>query len=64
MNFALQEVAGALGLATEYDAAITGWSIDSRTVEPGDLFFALRGPTQLALPGPRFDCDPAFERQR
>ena len=45
MNFALQEVAGALGLATEYDAAITGWSIDSRTVEPGDLFFALRGPT-------------------
>jgi UDP-N-acetylmuramoyl-tripeptide--D-alanyl-D-alanine ligase len=23
---------------------VTGWSIDSRTVAPGDLFFALRGP--------------------
>ncbi len=23
---------------------VTGWSIDSRTVGPGDLFFALRGP--------------------
>jgi UDP-N-acetylmuramoyl-tripeptide--D-alanyl-D-alanine ligase len=23
---------------------VTGWSIDSRTVQPGDLFFALRGP--------------------
>ena len=23
---------------------VTGWSVDSRTVRPGDLFFALRGP--------------------
>jgi UDP-N-acetylmuramoyl-tripeptide--D-alanyl-D-alanine ligase len=23
---------------------VTGWSIDSRTIAPGDLFFALRGP--------------------
>ena len=23
---------------------MTGWSVDSRTVQPGDLFFALRGP--------------------
>jgi UDP-N-acetylmuramoyl-tripeptide--D-alanyl-D-alanine ligase len=26
------------------DALVTGWSIDSRTIAPGDLFFALRGP--------------------
>jgi UDP-N-acetylmuramoyl-tripeptide--D-alanyl-D-alanine ligase len=26
-------------------ADISGWSIDSRTVAPGDCFFALRGPT-------------------
>ena len=23
----------------------TGWSVDSRTIEPGDLYFALRGPS-------------------
>ena len=23
---------------------VTGWSVDSRTLQPGDLFFALRGP--------------------
>jgi len=38
------EVANALGLAVGSDALVTGWSIDSRTVAPGDLFFALRGP--------------------
>jgi len=26
------------------DGTISGWSIDSRTVNPGDCFFALRGP--------------------
>ncbi len=25
------------------DAAVTGWSIDSRTLNAGDLYFALRG---------------------
>jgi UDP-N-acetylmuramoyl-tripeptide--D-alanyl-D-alanine ligase len=44
MEFQLMDVAQALGLATENDARITGWSIDSRTTAPGDLFFALRGP--------------------
>jgi UDP-N-acetylmuramoyl-tripeptide--D-alanyl-D-alanine ligase len=49
MEFALREVAKTLGLAIEasgtvYDGIVRGWSIDSRTVEPGDLFFALRGP--------------------
>ena len=28
-----------------YDGVVvTGWSVDTRTLEPGDLFFALRGP--------------------
>ena len=30
------------------DARITGWSIDTRTVAPGDLFIALRGPNHDA----------------
>jgi UDP-N-acetylmuramoyl-tripeptide--D-alanyl-D-alanine ligase len=25
-------------------AVVTGWSVDTRTLSPGDLFFALRGP--------------------
>ncbi len=44
MEFTLDEVAHALGLTVGSDARVTGWSIDSRTVAPGDLFFALRGP--------------------
>ena len=28
------------------DGTISGWSIDSRTVNPGDCFFALRGPSK------------------
>jgi len=44
MEFELSGVAQALGVRVESDARITGWSIDSRTVAPGDLFFALRGP--------------------
>src|ERR1700735_4633044 len=60
MEFELKAVADALGLTLESearvivgrdarvivgsDARVTGWSIDSRTVAPGDLFFALRGP--------------------
>src|SRR5271169_320183 len=44
MEFELMEVAQALGVSVESDARVTGWSIDSRTIVPGDLFFALRGP--------------------
>src|SRR5579862_9881986 len=44
MEFRLTEVAQALGFSLKSDARVTGWSIDSRTIAPGDLFFALRGP--------------------
>jgi len=40
------EVARAIGPAAAGASGpkISGWSIDSRTIAPGDLFFALRGP--------------------
>ncbi len=44
MEFSLSQVASALGLSVSSEARVTGWSIDSRTIAPGDLFFALRGP--------------------
>src|SRR5579872_5583830 len=45
MKFSLRAVAEALGasLPGNPDAMVTGWSVDSRTLQPGDLFFALRG---------------------
>jgi UDP-N-acetylmuramoyl-tripeptide--D-alanyl-D-alanine ligase len=52
VEFEVTDVAHALGLNVESgrrivlgsDARVTGWSIDSRNIAPGDLFFALRGP--------------------
>lgn len=46
MKFSLRAVADALGvsLPANPDAIVTGWSVDSRTLQPGELFFALRGP--------------------
>jgi UDP-N-acetylmuramoyl-tripeptide--D-alanyl-D-alanine ligase len=44
VNFTVKEVAHALGLETSSEREIAGWSIDSRTVGPGDLFVAIRGP--------------------
>jgi UDP-N-acetylmuramoyl-tripeptide--D-alanyl-D-alanine ligase len=44
MKFDLVQLAQVLGATVVPPAALaTGWSIDSRTVVPGDLFFALRG---------------------
>jgi UDP-N-acetylmuramoyl-tripeptide--D-alanyl-D-alanine ligase len=55
MQLGLREVAQFLNLCgadgrffssadASADAIVTGWSVDSRTIQPGDLFFALRGP--------------------
>ncbi|MCC6362446.1 MAG: UDP-N-acetylmuramoyl-tripeptide--D-alanyl-D-alanine ligase [Bryobacterales bacterium] len=45
MKFSIRAIAGALGAAVPAASEeITGWSVDSRTLERGDLFFALRGP--------------------
>lgn len=49
MKRPLQWVAERLGIEMDATAAflqdeVTGWSVDTRTIAPGDLFFALRGP--------------------
>lgn len=44
MEFRLKDIAQALGATVQGDALIAGWSVDSRSIAPGDLFFALRGP--------------------
>jgi UDP-N-acetylmuramoyl-tripeptide--D-alanyl-D-alanine ligase len=44
MTFDLQEVARAVRAAGEFGSVkVTGWSVDTRTQNPGDLYFALRG---------------------
>ena len=51
MIFTLAQVAGSIGISASPASpagpgvTVTGWSIDTRTLKPGDLFFALRGPT-------------------
>lgn len=42
-QIALQSLAARLGLSLTSDAVVLGYRIDSRLVEPGDLFFALPG---------------------
>jgi UDP-N-acetylmuramoyl-tripeptide--D-alanyl-D-alanine ligase len=45
MIISLHDVALALGRPNSFPATpISSWSVDSRTIEPGALFFALRGP--------------------
>jgi UDP-N-acetylmuramoyl-tripeptide--D-alanyl-D-alanine ligase len=46
VNIPLRRVAEWLASNMESDAVVTGWSVDSRTIQPGGLFFALRGPNQ------------------
>ncbi|HEX5431964.1 MAG TPA: UDP-N-acetylmuramoyl-tripeptide--D-alanyl-D-alanine ligase [Bryobacteraceae bacterium] len=46
MKLALQDISEYLRLRqpAPANAEVTGWSVDSRTLRPGDLFFALKGP--------------------
>ncbi|HWY47692.1 MAG TPA: UDP-N-acetylmuramoyl-tripeptide--D-alanyl-D-alanine ligase [Bryobacteraceae bacterium] len=44
VEFTVREIGAVIGVRADSDARITGWSVDSRTVATGDLFFALRGP--------------------
>jgi UDP-N-acetylmuramoyl-tripeptide--D-alanyl-D-alanine ligase len=46
MTLNLQEVARTIGArGVPRPASISGWSVDTRTLAPGDVYFALRGPT-------------------
>jgi UDP-N-acetylmuramoyl-tripeptide--D-alanyl-D-alanine ligase len=45
MTFDLQEVARAMQAAGRVEPVrVSGWSVDTRTQNPGDVYFALRGP--------------------
>jgi UDP-N-acetylmuramoyl-tripeptide--D-alanyl-D-alanine ligase len=45
MMIGLTDIATAISSSiTPPPAAVSGWSVDSRTIRPGDLFFALKGP--------------------
>ncbi|HSW49590.1 MAG TPA: UDP-N-acetylmuramoyl-tripeptide--D-alanyl-D-alanine ligase [Bryobacteraceae bacterium] len=48
MIFSLPEIAATLRLPGDSYPRIpvTGWCVDTRTLAPGDLFFALRGPAR------------------
>jgi UDP-N-acetylmuramoyl-tripeptide--D-alanyl-D-alanine ligase len=46
MTISVPAIAQTIGAAAPPSgASVSGWSIDSRTINPGDCFFALRGPT-------------------
>ena len=45
MTFEIQQVASAMGAAGATPAgSASGWSVDTRTQNSGDVYFALRGP--------------------
>ena len=61
MQFTLGQIQAAIkstNSAGSPELRVSGWSIDSRTTSPGDLFFAIKGEK---LDGHRF-LDAAFER--
>jgi UDP-N-acetylmuramoyl-tripeptide--D-alanyl-D-alanine ligase len=45
MRLSLSQIAEVIGAEPAIDLEVSGYSIDTRTLEPGDLFFALRGET-------------------
>ena len=45
MTFDLEEVARAMRAAGQVrPVRVSGWSVDTRTQNPGDVYFALAGP--------------------
>jgi UDP-N-acetylmuramoyl-tripeptide--D-alanyl-D-alanine ligase len=44
VNLELEQIAAALGSPVRIAGQAAGYSVDSRTLQPGDLFIALRGP--------------------
>jgi UDP-N-acetylmuramoyl-tripeptide--D-alanyl-D-alanine ligase len=58
MMLPLAGIADAVGAGSIPDMTVSGYSVDSRTAAPGDLFFALRGPNH---DGHDY-VDAAFER--
>jgi UDP-N-acetylmuramoyl-tripeptide--D-alanyl-D-alanine ligase len=44
VKFSLSQIAEVLGSPLRSDVQVTGFSVDSRTLQAGDLFFAFSGP--------------------
>jgi UDP-N-acetylmuramoyl-tripeptide--D-alanyl-D-alanine ligase len=45
MNISIRSIAHAIGVPDpDLSGSVSGWSIDSRSLNPGDCFFAIRGP--------------------
>lgn len=42
-NVSIKRIGQILGVISEQEMQVTGYQIDSRRIEPGDLFFALKG---------------------
>src|ERR1051326_827548 len=44
MTLDLQDVADAIGARGRHAGRAAGWSVDTRTQNPGDVYFSLHGP--------------------